>query len=59
MLIDEYDANIFAILGESIKRGLNRSCIGLAINNEEVLLSIGACRYMLLNRVSMCKGTEQ
>lgn len=59
MLIDEYDANIFAILSESIKRGLNSSCVGLAINNEEVLLSIGACSHMLLNRVSPCRETEQ
>jgi hypothetical protein len=59
MLIDEYDANIFAILSESIKRGLNSSCVGLAINNEEVLLSIGACSHMLLNRVSLFRETEQ
>jgi hypothetical protein len=59
MLIDEHDANIFAIFGESIKRGLNSSCIGLAINDEEVLLSIGTCSYMLLNRVSLCRESAQ
>lgn len=50
MLIDEYDANIFAVLGESIKRGLDRSCISLAINNEKVLLSIGASSYVAYTR---------
>lgn len=47
MLVDEDNADIFAVLGELVKRCLDGRCVGLAVNYKEVLLRIRARRDML------------
>jgi hypothetical protein len=53
MLIDENDANIFSFLCKSVEGCLDGRCVGFAVYNKEVLLSIGASRHMLSCKVSL------
>jgi hypothetical protein len=52
MLVDQHDANIFSF-GESVKRRFDRSRLCLVVDDEEVLLCIGAGCDML-EILSMC-----
>jgi hypothetical protein len=47
MLVDEHDADILSVLSERVKGRLDGGRLRLAVNNEEVLLGIGASRHML------------
>lgn len=47
MLVDEHDADILPVLGERVKGRLDGGRLRLAVNNEEVLLGVGAGRHML------------
>lgn len=47
MLVDQHDANIFALRRELVENGLDRRGFRLAINDEKVLFRIGARRDML------------
>lgn len=47
VLVDKNDANVFALLGESLKGSLNCGRVCLAVDDEEVLLCIGAGRNVL------------
>lgn len=53
MLVDEHDANILSVLSKSVERSLNSRCVGLAIDNEEVLLSVGTCGNVLYHTMSL------
>jgi hypothetical protein len=53
MLVNEHDANILSVLSESVERSLDGRCVGLAVDNEKVLLSIGTCGYMLYHIMSL------
>lgn len=47
MLVDEDNPNIFSFLGEPFESGLDGCVIGLVVHNQEILLCIGASRYVL------------
>ncbi len=47
MLVDEDNANIFPFLGELFESGLDGCSIGLVVHDQEILLCIGASRYVL------------
>jgi hypothetical protein len=59
MLIDENDANIFSFLCKSVEGCLDGRCVGFAVYNKEVLLSIGASRDVLSRKVSLCIDEAQ
>jgi hypothetical protein len=40
VLVDEDDANVLSVLGESVERRLDRARLCLAIDDQEVLLRI-------------------
>jgi hypothetical protein len=47
MLVDQDDANVFS-LGEAVKRGLDGRGLRLVVDDEEVLLCLGAGGDVLL-----------
>lgn len=59
MLVDENDANIFSFLCKSVEGCLDGRCVGFAVYNKEVLLSIGASRDVLSRKVSFCIDEAQ
>lgn len=55
MLVDQDDADVLAVLGEGIKGGLDGRRLGLAVDDEEVLLRVGRVGDML-HVPSLAKG---
>lgn len=51
MLVDKDDANVLALRGKGLKGGLDGRCLGLGVNNEEVLLRVGRVCYVLEKRL--------
>lgn len=47
MLVDQDDADVLALLGEGIKGGLDGRRLGLAVDDQEVLLRVGRVGDML------------
>lgn len=47
MLVDQDDANVLSLLGEAVEGRLDSGVVRLGVNNEEVLLRIGASGDML------------
>lgn len=52
VLVNEHDANVLAVLSKSVECSLDGRCVGLAVNNKEVLLGIGTCGYMLYHTMN-------
>lgn len=50
MLIDQNNTNILAVLGKSFKGSLDGLCIGLVIDDKEILLAVAARGDMLKSR---------
>lgn len=49
MLVYEDDADILALLSESVECGFDGGGVSLAVDDEKVLLRVGASRNMLPN----------
>lgn len=47
MLVDEHDANVFALGGELFKGGLDGRGFGFGVDDEEVFLVVGGGSYVL------------
>lgn len=47
MLVDQDDANVLSLRREPIEGGLDGRRVGLAVDDEEVLLRVGWIRDML------------
>lgn len=47
MLVDQNDADILALRRELLERGLDGLGLGLAVDDEEVLLRVGRVRDVL------------
>lgn len=47
MLVDEHDANVFALGGELFKSGLDGRGFGFGVDDEEVFLVVGGGSYVL------------
>lgn len=51
MLVDQDDANVLSLLGEAVEGRLDSGVVRLGVNNEEVLLRIGASGDMLRTKL--------
>lgn len=51
MLVDKDNANVLALRGKGLKSGLDGRCLGLGVDNEEVLLRVGRIGYVLEKRL--------
>lgn len=58
MLVDKHNANVLSLIGESIEGSLNGSGVCLVVDNEKVLLRIGARGDMLVSCVSKKKKSQ-
>lgn len=52
MLVDKHNANVLSLIGEPVEGSLNGSGVCLVVDNEEVLLRIGARGDVLVSCVS-------
>lgn len=50
VLVDKQYGNILALLGELVECGLDSCCLGLCVDDEEVLLAVWGLRDVLKSR---------
>lgn len=55
MLVDKHNANVLSLIGEPVEGSLNGSGVCFVVDNEKVLLRIGARGDVLVSCVSQEK----
>lgn len=55
MLVDKHDANVFSLIGEPVEGCLDGSGVCFVVDNEEVLLRVGARGDVLVAYVNKKK----